>query len=225
MGFIKRKLFEGAGGMYRFWIWPWIRAYKELKTHSIMRQRSYIPGTMLAGRNYIGKDAFIKNCNMGYGSYVQSGCDITDADIGCYTSIGSDVKTVIGSHPTEKKVTLHPAFYSKAEVPGFSYVEGTFATEHSARRTQIGSDVWIGNDVLIMGGVKIGDGAVVGAGAIVTKDLPPYSVNAGVPAKTMRYRFTEEQIEKLLADRWWEKDEAWIKANASRFTDVEEFLK
>ncbi|MBQ9360106.1 MAG: CatB-related O-acetyltransferase [Lachnospiraceae bacterium] len=92
-------------------------------------------------------------------------------------------------------------------------------------RTQIGSDVWLGNGVRIMGGVRIGDGAVVGAGALVTKDIPPYSINVGVPAKTIKYRFTEDQIEKLLADKWWEKDEGWIRKNIDRFADIEDFLK
>ncbi len=225
MGLIKRKMAESASALYRFWIWPWIRLAKELKTKSIMRQRSYIPGTRLEGRNYIGKDAVIKNCTVGYGSYAQSGCDITDADIGRYTSIGSDVKTVIGSHPMKKQVSLHPAFYTAAEVPGFSYVSGSKAGSVQARRTKIGSDVWIGNGVRIMGGVKIGDGAVLGAGALVTKDIPPFSVNVGVPAKTIKYRFTEEQIKKLLKSRWWEKDEGWIRAHIDRFSDVEEFLK
>lgn len=190
-----------------------------------MRQRSYIPGTRLEGRNYVGKDAVIKNCTLGFGSYVQSGCDITDADIGRYTSIGSDVKTVIGSHPTKKVVALHPAFNTAAEVPGFSYVSGSRVSHEPEPRTKIGADVWLGNDVRIMGGVKIGDGAIVGAGALVTKDIPPFSVNVGVPARTIRYRFSEEQIGKLLALKWWEKDESWIKSNIDRFSDVEEFLK
>ena len=225
MGFVKRKLSEAASALYRFWIWPWIRAYKEIRTKSIMRQRSYIPGTKLEGRNYIGKNAFIKNCTVGFGSYAQSGCDLTDTDIGRYTSIGSDVKTVIGSHPTKKLVSLHPALSSVSEVPGFTYVSTDRSADDPPERTKIGSDVWIGNDVLIMGGVKIGDGAIVGAGAIVTKDIPPYSVNVGVPAKTIKYRFTEEQKEKLLSDKWWEKDEEWIRSNIDRFADVEEYLK
>ena len=225
MGFIKRKAAEAASILYRFWIWPWVRAYKEIKTHSIMKQRSYIIKTGLQGRNYVGKDAFLKNCTLGYGSYVQNGCDITDADIGRYTSIGSGVKTIIGSHPTEKLVALHPAFNVTTDVAGFTYVRESRFQDMPSGRTQIGSDVWLGNDVRIMGGVKIGDGAVVGTGALVTKDVPPFSVNVGIPAKTIKYRFTEPQIEKLLADKWWERDEEWISSNIDRFSDVEEFLK
>ena len=71
---------------------------------------------------------------------------------------------------------------------------------------------------------SIGDGAVVGTGALVTKDIPPYSINVGVPAKTIRYRLTEEQIKKLLAEKWWEKDEKWLRDNIERFGDIETFL-
>ena len=67
----------------------------------------------------------------------------------------------------------------------------------------IGNDVWIGMKCIIMGGVTIGDGAVIGAGSVVTKDVPPYSVCAGVPAKHIKYRFNEETIKDLLEIKWW----------------------
>lgn len=224
MGFFKRKAEETGSALYRFFVWPFIRTYKELATKSIMKQNSYIIKTELEGRNYIGKDAFLKNCSLGYASYVQSGCDLTDTDIGRYTSIGSGVKTVIGSHPVENKAALHPAFSTKENITGLSYVKENIYEGKQGVRTVIGPDVWLGNDVRIMGGVKIGAGAVVGAGAIVTRDVPAYSINVGVPAKTIKYRFSEEQIEKLLDGKWWEKDEQWIKAHINDFEDVERFL-
>ena len=75
-----------------------------------------------------------------------------------------------------------------------------------------------------MEGVTIGDGAVVAAGAIVTKDVPPYAIVGGVPAKVIKYRFDEETIKKLLELKWWEKDQAWIKGHADDFDDVEKLL-
>ncbi len=224
MGFIKRKTEEAASILYRFWLYPWVRAVREIKTGSIMKQRSYLKRTTIEGSNYIGKNAVLKDCTVGYGSYVQNGCDMTGVDIGKYTCIGSNVKTIIGSHPTERLVALHPAFNDPENKLGFSYARKKTYEDGCAKRTVIGSDVWLGNDVRVMGGVTIGDGAVVGAGAIVTKDLPPYSINVGIPAKTVKYRFTGEQIEKLLKDEWWDKDEQWIKDNIDRFADVEGFL-
>lgn len=75
----------------------------------------------------------------------------------------------------------------------------------------IGNDVWIGDRVFVKNGIKIGTGAVIGAGAVVTKDVPPYAVVAGVPAKVIKYRFSEAVIEKLLASKWWRLDDSLIK--------------
>jgi acetyltransferase-like isoleucine patch superfamily enzyme len=81
----------------------------------------------------------------------------------------------------------------------------------------IGNDVWIGNDVIILSGVNVGDGACVGAGSVVTKDIPPYAIAVGVPARTVKYRFSEEVIEYLLKIRWWHWDDDKIKRNKSFF--------
>ena len=89
----------------------------------------------------------------------------------------------------------------------------------------IGNDVWIGSNVIIMSGVRIGDGAVIAAGAIVTKNVEPYSIVGGVPAKTIRRRFEENQIEYLRKIEWWNRSEDWIKKNAASFTDIEYFIK
>ncbi len=189
-----------------------------------MLSGSYIKGTELKGRNYIGKNSVLRNCSVGFGSYVNNNADLTDADIGRYTSIGTNVSTVIGKHPVSKQVAMHPAFTDPEKVFGFSYtLKKVF--DPSQDRTKIGNDVWIGNNVLIMGGVKIADGAVIGAGSVVTRDVKPYSINAGVPAKRIKDRFEEEQKEKLLRIKWWEKDEAWIRDHIQSFEDIEEFLK
>ena len=92
---------------------------------------------------------------------------------------------------------------------------------------RIGNDVWIGNHVRILEGVTIGDGAVIGTGAVVTKDVEPYAVYAGVPAVKLRDRFTQDKVEKLLDNPWWEKGEEWIEKNAALglFDDVDELVE
>ena len=77
---------------------------------------------------------------------------------------------------------------------------------------EIGNDVWIGDNVFIKSGVKIGDGAVVGAGAVVTKDVPPYAVVVGVPARVIKYRFDEKTIAELLELKWWDLDAQIVKS-------------
>ena len=88
-----------------------------------------------------------------------------------------------------------------------------------------GNDVWIGDRVLIKGGVRIGDGAVIGMGAVVTKDVPPYAVVGGVPARIIKMRFSENQISELLSQNIWEKPIEWIEENAEKFESIESFLK
>ncbi len=220
----KRKLLEIISILYRKLIFPFQRTAVEINKKSIMLPGSYIKDTTLESRNYIGKNTVLKRCALGYGSYVNNSGDLTDADIGRYTSIGTNVSTVIGKHPISKQVAMHPAFTSSEKIFGFSYTDKT-VFDTSQKRTVIGNDVWIGNNVLIMGGVNIGDGAVIGAGSIVTKDIPPYAICAGVPAKILRYRFDDKQKQELLKIKWWTKDEAWIRDNIRRFDDIEEFLK
>ena len=87
----------------------------------------------------------------------------------------------------------------------------------------IGHDVWIGYGAIIMDGVTVGTGAIVGAAAVVTKDVPPYAIVAGVPARIIRYRFDENTIKRLLESRWWDFPEDFI-ATKLKFDDVEQCL-
>ena len=89
----------------------------------------------------------------------------------------------------------------------------------------IGADVWIGANALIKGGVSIGVGAVIGAGAVVVKDIPPYAIVGGVPAKIIKYRFPDDIIELLLLSKWWELSEDVLKLNADFCMDPLSFLE
>ena len=91
--------------------------------------------------------------------------------------------------------------------------------------TVVGNDVWIGYEAVVMAGVRIGDGAVIGMGAVVTKDVPPYAVVGGVPARIIKMRFSENQISELLSQNIWEKPIEWIEENAEKFESIESFLK
>jgi acetyltransferase-like isoleucine patch superfamily enzyme len=88
---------------------------------------------------------------------------------------------------------------------------------------EIGSDVWIGDRVMIMDGITIGDGAIIGAGSIVNKNVNPYEIVAGVPARHIKYRFPADRIDFLLSFKWWNKDESWIKKNANLFANIKDF--
>ncbi len=92
------------------------------------------------------------------------------------------------------------------------------------KTTEIGNDVWIGAGAIIIPGIKIGDGAVIGVQAVVTHDVEPYSVVGGVPARHIKYRFSENIIKKLLVIRWWDWDVSLIKQRLNDFSDIEAFV-
>lgn len=183
--------------------------------------------TEFEGCNKIGKGSDFTG-KIGYGSYMGKECKI-NALIGRYCSIAPHVHVIAGSHPVSEFVSTNPAFYSLNKPAGLTYVDENLYTEHSYAKSkylvEIGNDVWIGYGAKIMQGVHIGDGAVIGAGALVTKDVAPYTIVGGVPAKIIRKRFDDETIEKLLKIQWWNKDKEWIKENALLFSNVEKFVE
>ena len=87
--------------------------------------------------------------------------------------------------------------------------------------TIIGNDVWIGHSAKILEGVTIGDGAIIATGAVVAEDVSPYSIVGGVPAKKIKNRFSDEDIEFLMNLKWWEKDLDWIKKYAAYFESID----
>jgi len=100
----------------------------------------------------------------------------------------------------------------------------TFCTDsifEELKRTQIGNDVWIGARAIVLDGISIGDGAVIAAGAVVTKDVPPYAIVGGVPAKLIRYRFEDDVIQELLKWKWWDLSLDDLQKNAPQFISQE----
>lgn len=184
-------------------------------------------GVECEGMNAFGSNSSFRG-SIGYGSYIDRRSDI-NAVIGRYCSIASDVKTVSGTHPVSDFVSTHPCFFSTKKQAGFTYVSENIFKEDVFADSQghlvvIGNDVWIGSNVLLLPGVHIGDGAVVAAGAVVTKDVSPYSIVGGVPAKEIKKRFSEEEIKKLMEIKWWNRPSEWIQKNADKFADVSVFI-
>ena len=164
---------------------------------------------------------------LGLGSYIASHSRI-EGKIGRFCSIASNVNVIFGIHPyTEPFVSTSPYFYSNRKQNGHSlYNKGIFEEFRYADNEKlypiiIGNDCWIGSNSLLISGIKIGNGAVVLAGAIVTKDVPPYAIVGGVPAKIIKYRYDSETINFLENTRWWDKDISWLIKNKECMIDLE----
>jgi len=210
-------------------LWTNKRKFKARKVQ--FRFMSRIGGdSSFEGFNKIGKFSYFQG-KMGLYSYVGDNVVVIGVCVGRFSSISSNVHVLNGRHPMKEPfVSTSPVFYAKNTPVGLSFVQEQVFDEYAyiagkeKYQVKIGNDCWIGYGVSIIGGITIGDGAVVLANATVTKDVPPYAIVGGVPAKIIGYRFDQTTIAKLLEIQWWNRDESWIKENACYFSNIVGFL-
>ncbi len=158
------------------------------------------PSSTFSEYNKLYKSAWLYDVHLGRFTYL-GGAKAKHVTIGAFCSIGTEaVIGGVGRHPT-RFISTHPSFYSTLHQSGYSFANedryGEFAD------TSIGNDVWIGMRAVVLDGVTVGNGAIIAAGAIVTKNVPPYTIVAGVPARAVRLRFTPAVIHQLNSWEWW----------------------
>ncbi|MCB4807310.1 CatB-related O-acetyltransferase [Tamlana sp. 62-3] len=141
-------------------------------------------------------------------SYVNLFAKVNNTTIGKYCSISINFKSGLGIHPSNF-ISTSPIFYSKKNALNKTFSETDNFTEF--KPVTIKNDVWIGADVIILDGVTIGNGAIIGAKSVVTKDVPDYAIVGGVPAKIIKYRFSDEMIKELKRLKWWNWDDNKLK--------------
>ena len=175
----------------------------------------------------IYRKAKVKLSTIGAYSYVGNDTDVECADIGKFCSIADHCRIGMGGHKLVM-LSTSPIFTEAVNGTKTQWVDkDVHAVED--KRAILGNDVWVGSHVLINGGVTVGNGAVIGAGAVVVKDIPPYAVVGGVPARVIRYRFSEDVIAKLEELQWWDMSEDKLKEHIALFqkenVTVEEVTK
>lgn len=162
----------------------------------------------------------VSNSKMGKYSYIGEYTSLSTVEVGSYTSISSGCTIGGGAHPIDW-VSTSPVFTSHRSILRANLAYHSF---NPYKVIKIGNDVWIGSNCMIKSGVTISDGAIIGMGSVVTKDVGPYEIWAGNPAKLIRKRFDDETINKLLDIQWWNWNEDKISEKAEYMNNVELFL-
>jgi phosphonate metabolism protein (transferase hexapeptide repeat family) len=151
----------------------------------------------------IGERVLMAECDIGDYSYVERHAEAIYCTIGKFSAIAAQARLNALEHPIER-VSQHKITYRPNEYFLGARVDKDFRAKRAGARVRIGHDVWIGHGAVILPGVTVGDGAVVGANAVVTKDVEPYAIVAGVPARFLRWRFAPDVAARIARLAWWD---------------------
>lgn len=171
----------------------------------------------------LGRNTYLVESTFDDYSYTAGDVQILYSDVGKFCSIASHVRLNPPNHPMWRVTQSHVTYRRKQY--GLGEDDAEIFQWRRDHRVTIGHDVWLGHGALVMPGVTIGIGAVVGSGAVVTKDVAPYTIVGGVPAKPIRQRFDDAVIEKLIAIAYWDWDRATLEARFDDLYDLQTFIE
>ncbi|QOF70424.1 acetyltransferase [Aminobacter sp. SR38] len=168
----------------------------------------------------------ISESSLGDYSYVMQDCSLWCTTVGKFSNIAASVRCNATNHPTWRP-TLHHFTYRASDYWEDASHETEFFEWRRSNAVTIGHDTWLGHGSTVLPGVTVGDGAAVGSGAVVTKDVAPYTIVAGVPAKPLRERFDRKTADRFQALAWWDWDHARLRVALDDFRNLsaEEFLE
>ncbi len=168
----------------------------------------------------VGRGTRMSHVTMGDYSYCDRNCDIANADIGKFANIAASVRIGATDHPMDR-ASLHHFMYRSADYWDDAAPDAAFFAHRLSRRATVGHDTWIGHAAMIKPEVTVGDGAIVAAGAIVTRDVAPYTIVAGNPARLLRHRQPPDIAARLVALAWWDWDHARLRAALDDFRNLD----
>jgi phosphonate metabolism protein (transferase hexapeptide repeat family) len=195
----------------------------KIGNHVFTHRESNILRCTIGNYCRVGRDCLLTDSEIGDYTLVSQGAMVNISKIGRFCGISHYSRIGAEEHPLNR-VTAHEITYW----PSFGFVKEVDETVYRRRwekPTVIENDVFIGHAGIVMPGVRIGDGAIIGAGSVVTKDVEPYCIVAGVPAKIIRMRFEDDVIRCLMRIRWWEWSPKLIRSRISDFNDTKGFCE
>ncbi len=210
---IDMKLPEGSEG-----------GQKILSEEPNIHKTASVRKSKLGSYTDIGANVSLIETQVGDYTYFAGDASAIYAAIGKFCSIASHVRINPGNHP-QWRVMQHHCTYRRVRYGFDQRDDEEFFQWRRENAVTIGHDVWLGHGVIVMSGVNIGTGAIIGSGAVVTKDIPPYAVAVGVPAKVIKMRFESDIIEKIISVAWWDWDRATLENRFQDFLELDLFLK
>ncbi len=192
----------------------------------LVHETARLDRTDLGPWTEIAEGCRITEATVGDYSYLMEDCIVFCATIGKFSNIASTVRINATNHPVSRP-TLHHFTYRASDYWDDAEHEAEFFAARRAKRVTVGHDTWLGHGSTLLPGVTVGDGASVGAGAVVTKDVAPYTIVAGVPARPVRKRFDATTAERFQTLAWWDWDHARLRASLDDFRSLsaEAFLE
>jgi phosphonate metabolism protein (transferase hexapeptide repeat family) len=170
---------------------------------TVIHETARLREANIGRRCEILRNTRVEYSSLGDYSYLGENCDVADATIGKFTAIANLVRIGAPNHPmnrpSQHRFTYCPEYYEASATR-----DRQFFAERRDAKVRVGNDCWIGHGAIILPGVIVGDGAVIAAGAVVSRNVPAYTVVAGVPARALRKRFPDEVAERLRRIAWWD---------------------